>query len=671
MKKSNSQATQNKLRGAMRLAEFRDTDAADMKQCLNDMQTHAQLDESDAKVVANAWRNTFIRTAGPELGLNEDDINDLVGEKSEKPNHATEFADDNTPDDELSSLDDNLDTTEEEDDFNLGDLDDLGDDDEPSDETHDELPTAHSENDEFNTDEFNSGDTAELNVSVPTQKLDEVEEALRAILGDEAFADFNTDDVDVTMPEDETHDEDEFADDDFSDDDDDTSDPLDDTEGDDEIDFDVDEDDESDMPLENPDLQQAEGRENNMTKKMAGNGRSTRKEILASLENALGERTASEGVKPTDRGLGKDTSGNGKPFSYHDEAQYKGEDKRKTMTMQDSGSNSLKEQNPSYNELTVPTQNAERLQLKDNYKATSFEGGAEDKSFYEADFDKLDNVPSAGDENVDDATEVPTQMNDIVGNRKTTVASANEPDEEFEDHVYRTLEASGVPGEILAEMTWSDGVSAYNTIMSRQAELDNTPVNTENVLAMFKSSSKDKRAKIDKMASDLEIKIENADSDEMISDRKAQSMIASERSKIKDHFEATLESERKRIKAAYAIATRLVIAQAIQEDDVESTVGEWLDSGLSVKSIFSSGSLLLKTAQVRNLRESTSSTSNGSSTRIASAGLSIAPSIVPSHSSAPKELSTILSGVFSIGDVPRADFDKMLARTQAKDNYQF
>jgi hypothetical protein len=646
----------------MRLAEFNDTDVTDMDKCLNDMQQFAQLDESSARVVASAWRDTFIRTAGPSLGLSDNDISDLIGQPG-KPQQAAEFAKD-TNNDESPSGD--FDDTDQEDDSNFDDLDDLGeDDDELSTDTPDDLSTGTSENDDFN----NNDDMAELNVSVPTTKLEDVEEALRAILGDDAFSDFNTQDVHDQAPDDT-----DALGKDFDADGDDDSD-MDGLDLDDDShlsDEDTDDDSSSGFPPSTPPSfgaatpEHTAGRVNTMSNKTAG--KSARKEILARLDGALAERTASDIVKPKDIGLGDDTSHNGKPFSYAEGDQYKGEDKRKTMTLQ--GENPMKDQNPSYNPLTVPTLHEDRLQLKGSYKTTKFEGSEGDKSFYDSEFAFMDTVPASGSEDIADTTEVPTQMGDITTDRKNTVASTTDPDAEFEDHVYRTLEASNIPGEILEEMTWEEGVEAYNTIMSRRAALETT--DPSDVLDMFKSASKAKRAKIDQMAADLDIKVTNADDDEPVSKRKAEATILAERKKVQEHYAAALEAEKKRIKAAYAVATRLVIAEALDENDLEGTVNMWLGDGLGVKSIFNHGSLMLKNAQARGLRQINASTDGERASRVVTAGLSTVPSVVTSRNdSAPRELSQVLGSFFSVGDVPRDEFNKMMALRRAKEEYQF
>lgn len=176
MKKANNQ---DKYK-ALRLAEIKLTDQEDYNNCVNDMTKTASLDESDARLVANAIRSKYLPNVLREAGF-EPDVKPMVNTDSEAE-ETTDFADD-------------------ENNVEMEDMHHFEDGEEDVDEDLEE-----------DLDEENDTETAKFEIEVPADMVDAahkaVQEALDNLLGGEDDMDMDED-----MDDDMDSDEDEMEDD--------------------------------------------------------------------------------------------------------------------------------------------------------------------------------------------------------------------------------------------------------------------------------------------------------------------------------------------------------------------------------------------------------------------------------------------------------------------------
>ena len=403
-------------------------------------------------------------------------------------------------------------------------------------------------------------------------------------------------------------------------------------------------------------------------------------------------RVASEEEKPQDIGLGKDTSHNGKPFQYSENAQYKGEAKAPTMTMEDSGGNSLQGDNPTFPKRKMYTKNPEHLHLGDAYEKATFEGGdgGEDGLEYEVKFDRT-HIPSAGEADRDPGFKIPTQnpsmttLFDMSGNGGSREASVHDVDDEFEEHMFKVLEAAGYNERQLTAMTLEDGLDAYNQIVrATTAASKQSDWFKENVLdKKSKGKGKDeedeemeevgaskeaqRRSQIGRQARDLELAITaGRDGGDP---RYAQMELHRIAEELRAEYANTLEHECKRIKAAYSINTQLAVNGILRPDEIDGHVEMWLDSGLTVKAMYTQGQLMLRTAE--SLQKQVVASADDRGMRTASRGITQVPQVVAQPSSSRfasriDQTANQLSGLFSIGNVPRDAFDRTRAYEEAK-----
>jgi hypothetical protein len=147
----------------MKLHEILSSYKNDLTACKEDLMTKVAMDEKSAKVVAESMREMFLPKLFEKEGLEVDDLpKDLIG----KMVYDDEDFENETPDDEH-------DICEDEDEID-GDEDEI-DEDEDGDHEDDAF------NDEF---EVSDDEIATIHISVPADKIREVEKALEIVLGD-------------------------------------------------------------------------------------------------------------------------------------------------------------------------------------------------------------------------------------------------------------------------------------------------------------------------------------------------------------------------------------------------------------------------------------------------------------------------------------------------------
>ena len=360
---------------ALRLAELQVTDKEDFKSCVDDMVKTASLNKDEATIVASAIRAKYLPSVAREAGMDEMHVNKMINLDGGAEETA-DFANDETEDEEIEMH-------QFEDDEDMEDMDEDIDDDE--DELEEDL--------NIDEDEVKDTETATFEIEVPADMVDvaqkAVQEALDNLLGGEDDMDMDVDFDDDDMEDDSDMD---FDSDDMESDMDSDDDDM-------EDDMDIDDDEMEDDS--EPKMHTSNG-VNKMTKQALAARRAEREAILKKIASEEEQYPASAG------------------FKYNEDmVNMPGEVEYPSMTLGGSEGNSLKEQNPSFAEQKVPTNNPDSLQFPDVTKPSKFEGSGDGSLEYTVDWDSLEN-PSEGL----DAKhfEVPTQMPSMP--HKTTVAQA-------------------------------------------------------------------------------------------------------------------------------------------------------------------------------------------------------------------------------------------------------
>jgi hypothetical protein len=662
---------------ALKLAEIRDTDAEEFETCVSDMQKFASLNEAQARIVASAVRARTLPSLAREAGIDDAVIAQMAPprEHGAMPMKTDSFADDSHND---HMPEEGHDAPMDSDAEDIGgDMDgamphqgpkDFSDSDADMGADSDTVPSPHGDlgampmKDDTGSDDMSgagpddlsedndgadapAGNIATIQIEVPEDKIDdskmaEMQSFLEQLFGDgDDLADHapTGDDALGGGPDDAQMGSDEDMGSDsapshggghkppFG--------------GGDKPPFGDDSNDAEDAEPGHP--QTATRKVNTMNKEAAARA-TERRNVLASVS---GTRTASEEGKPEDIGLGKDTSEGtyggerSKPFQFADDAQYHGEGKFPTMTMQNSDGNSLRDQNPTFNKTRVPTLNPENLQLGDSYEVVKKDGTPDGSMDYSADFEKVDFIPATSEAR-DGAGEfqLPTQMEETA-RRKNTVASKNC------EGCYNTRKASvdefhckdcsarvGKPIRVaICEDCFSQGYCpscAATTQRTSQTEI--------NIKA-------DENEKCD------EGKTDDGETERTKGRFDGTEMPQKDRDTNKG-FDGKKEAEvfKARLRTAYSVSTRLAFAGILTADEVEENVETWMTGGLSAKTMLTQGGLWLKSATNATDRV-VAAAAGRMNTRTASTnvGVSTNPAFSGSQgNSAPLDLALALKGVF-------------------------
>jgi len=345
---------------------------------------------------------------------------------------------------------------------------------------------------------------------------------------------------------------------------------------------------------------------NRKVKQMSRSARAQREAILASL--AGNTRTASD-------------------FEYADDVQYEIEGEFPTMTMQGSEGNSLREQNPTFAKQDVPTMNPELLGLKNELSGVKKEGSPEDSSMYEANFDLFTGVPSEGLDPDFNEFEVPTQMQKSQFN----LVTASNDSEAAEEYLYNELVSNGVEEDVIANMTFAEGLELYRRINASKADtlkrMAEVNINVEAVKAMEEAMA---------YASD-----EKAESDEEKSEEET-AMVDGKKAAWADVL-AENELFKARLKTAYGVSTKLCLAGLISPDEVEANVDLWLNDGLTVKAMLASGAQMLRMSQTAEQRVA----SAHAESNIRTAGVATIPGFSGASNNVSTDLQQALKSIFS------------------------
>jgi len=404
------------------------------------------------------------------------------------------------------------------------------DDDEMSDDD-DEM----SDDDMDDTDEVEeSDDVATFEIEVPADMVDQaqkaVQEALDNLLGG-----------DLESSDDEMEDMDDM----------------------DEMDSD-DEDDDEDEETEKFTKNSNEVR--NMTKQALAERKAQREALLrrAEREEILMKLAAEEEAYPAHS-----------TFKYNEDmVNMEGEIDYPSMSFEGGEGNSLKDQNPSWAEQKVPTNNPDSLQFPDVTKPMKFEGSGDGSLEYVVDWESLEN-PSEG---LEDANlfEVPTQMPSMP--HKTTKANAN--------------------SKRVAK------VEVQCTSCGTRMAMSEEDMEKESTKCANKDCPTNKEA-----GDDHDMDRESANEIDKPNTTQQTIMEATTPSgaNVRMPIDVTTKTELAsldvaRIKTSYGCASKLALAGIITSDEVDSYAEQMLNDGLKADSMIRQTKLLLKSAQTSTER---------------------------------------------------------------------
>ena len=394
-----------------------------------------------------------------------------------------------------------------------------------------------SDDDMDDTDEVEeSDDVATFEIEVPADMVDQAQKAVQEALDNLLGGDLESSDDDMEDMDDM-----------------------------DEMDSD-DEDDDEDEETEKFTKNSNEVR--NMTKQALAERKAQREALLrrAEREEILMKLAAEEEAYPAHS-----------TFKYNEDmVNMEGEIDYPSMSFEGGEGNSLKEQNPSYAEQRVPTNNPDSLQFPDVTKPMKFEGSGDGSLEYVVDWESLEN-PSEG---LEDANlfEVPTQMPSMP--HKTTASSKNSRVAKMHD-----VECTSCG----TRMTMSEEDMEKES--TRCANKD-CPSNKE--------AGDDKKDDLDKTA-EIDRETDNA-----IKTLNNNSGVASNVLNLQNEFKQTptptASLDLARIKTSYGCASKLALAGIITSDEVDSYAEQMLNDGLKADSMIRQTKLLLKSAQTSTER---------------------------------------------------------------------
>jgi hypothetical protein len=551
-----------------KLAALKAADKKDFTSCIADMKKYAHLGDEDALEVAKAVKRKYMPSVLLELGLEGDE---LAKEDNDDTGFAQRYK--NEPE-------------EKEENFEV-----LKDDDEDSDfdeDFEDDDQTTEDLNEDGSEEEEEDEGIAMIQVSVPANRLKEVEKALNDVLKGEKM------DIEPISEKSEMSE-----------------------------DLDEDLDEEEDIE---DDLIHSEGKQvENMNKEKLATRKAERRAIIAEIEE----------VKPVDIGLGHDTETSGNPakktpFKYDGQNQnMKTEEiSLTTKKFEGGGKSDMGEGYPEYKKQKVPTTNPELLELKKEIESIQFSEKPSNAADYEVDFDMFE-VPSDGSGRAEHEFEQPI-MSEHEMTFKSTPGSAvgrmasvlGDLDvEKAEEVLAGLLVEAGVETDDISKMTYAEGIELYHAI--RTAGSFNETHGTQGVDEHPEITGDPYKGKGAKAAEE-KIIIETADKEE---DEKDSSMIKRDK---KDDMEKEATVYKARLKTAFACSYKLLEANCLEDSDQAEEYAETLmKDNLTATAMIRQTTLWLKSAQAIKSEKIAKANKNDKSTvKTASTfGLSINPSI--------------------------------------------
>jgi hypothetical protein len=447
-----------------------------------------------------------------------------------------------------------------------------------SDDDEDDLEFHHFESDEDSDDEENddmsddmddedevddSDDVATFEIEVPADMVDAAQQAVQEALDNLLGGEDMSEDIDDDMSDDE------MSDDDMSDDD--------------EVSY----------------MHKNSNEVRKMTKQALAERKAQREALLrrAEREEILKKIASEEEVYPAA------SAG----FKYNNEmANMPGEVDYPQFEMENSGSNSLKGDNPTWAEQKVPTNNPGSLQFPDVTKPTKFEGSGDGSLEYTVDWKSLEN-PSEGAQ--EDLVSYPSQMPSMP--HKATKTSS----------VRHSVECTAC-GTRMA-------------MTEEEMEDDNT------VCANSKCPTRTAAMHDEKHMAEVEDDEETAEADDMhkesqltgtdvrldpVNKKVVDLMKNTGNNAVNNAADAVASIETARIKTAYSCSSKLAVAGVITFEEVDSYAEQMLTDNLKADSMIRQTKLLLKSAQSATERVAAAAAERMGSVRTASnLGISTSP----------------------------------------------
>ena len=570
-KNSNIAKNQSRL-AAMRLAELNATDKEDLINCASDMTKTASLDESEAFVVAHAIRAKYLPNIAKVAGL------DMGNLDLEDGKETVDFADD--------SSDDNEDDLE----FHHFESDDDSD-----------VETEDDTNDIDEVDE--SDDVATIEIKVPADMVDAAQQAVQEALDNLLGGEDMSDDM-----EDDDMEDDDLSDDDMSDDD------MDDEEmsDDDEVTY----------------MHKNSNEVRKMTKQALAERKAQREALLrrAEREEILKKIASEEEVYPAA------SAG----FKYNNEmANMPGEVDYPQFEMENSGSNSLKGDNPTWAEQKVPTKNPGSLQFPDVTKPIKLEGSEDGTLEYVVNWPRVEN-PSEGSQ--DGVGKHPSQMPSMP--HKTTVASS----------VRHSVECTSCGTRMAmteAEMEDDNTVCANASCPTRLAYMYNEDE------AMMDDDHKHGETDDEETAEAASATQSKSQMTNQVADAIENSQANAAKSlQFQPPVVKPASIDTARIKTAFSCASKLALAGVINSEEVDSYAEQMLNDNLKADSMIRQTKLLLKSAQTATERVAAAAAERMGSVRTASnLGVSTSPAFSggqTTNNSAALDIQGALKGTWTM-----------------------
>jgi len=437
-----------------------------------------------------------------------------------------------------------------------------------SDDDSDEVEMDDMSDDMDDEDEVeDSDDVATFEIEVPADMVDAAQQAVQEALDNLLGGEDMSEDMDEEMSDDDMSDDD-MSDDEMSDDD--------------EVTY----------------MHKNSNEVRKMTKQALAERKAQREALLrrAEREEILKKIASEEEVYPAA------SAG----FKYNNEmANMPGEVDYPQFEMENSGSNSLKGDNPTWAEQKVPTNNPGSLQFPDVTKPTKFEGSGDGSLEYTVDWKSLEN-PSEGAQ--DDIASYPSQMPSMP-HKATRTSSAKHSVE---------CTACGTRMAMTEEEMEDDNTVCANS---------NCPTRTA--------------AMHDEHMAEVEDDEETAEADDMkkesqqtgadvnlkpVNDNVVKLMKNTGNTAINNAADAVASIETARIKTAYSCSSKLAVAGVITFDEVDSYAEQMLTDNLKADSMIRQTKLLLKSAQSATERVAAAAAERMGSVRTASnLGISTSP----------------------------------------------
>ena len=448
-----------------------------------------------------------------------------------------------------------------------------------SDDDSDEVEMDDMSDDMDDEDEVDdSDDVATFEIEVPADMVDAAQQAVQEALDNLLGGEDMSEDMDEEMSDDDMSDDD-MSDDEMSDDD--------------EVTY----------------MHKNSNEVRKMTKQALAERKAQREALLrrAEREEILKKIASEEEVYPAA------SAG----FKYNNEmANMPGEVDYPQFEMENSGSNSLKGDNPTWAEQKVPTNNPGSLQFPDVTKPTKFEGSGDGSLEYTVDWKSLEN-PSEGAQ--DDIASYPSQMPSMP--HKATRTSS----------VKHSVECTACGTKMAMteeEMEDDNTVCANSKCPTRIAYMDN-----EDEAMMDEDdeakNGEDENDDLGKSAVNTNTALMNSrqnlkDTNQIANDAATMKNIQNQTSQVSQQSFASVETAR--IKTAYSCSSKLAVAGVITFDEVDSYAEQMLTDNLKADSMIRQTKLLLKSAQSATERVAAAAAERMGSVRTASnLGISTSP----------------------------------------------